>query len=524
MSLFLLSGPSYAAVFDIPSGDVTALISAINTANSNGEENTIKLEAGTYSLIAVDNGSGPDANGLPVITGVISIVGSGAQTTIVERSLSLIAAPRFRIFDIAAGARLTINQLIISGGVINGDGGGIRNAGNLVVKDSIIENNLAVRSGGGGGAGNGGGILSFGTVAIINSTIADNLSDGETGEGGGLANLGGMAIVQKSAITGNASRSGGGLFNAAMMEVLNSTITNNRAGPGAGIANVQCVSCPTAAAVRIVNSTIFDNNSGPTLGPPTVIGGGIFSSVLATTEIQNSIVAGNTLTSPPFPFTPGRGPDCFGPMATAGNNIIGDITDCGISLLATDFVGDPGLDAFTDNGTPGNGHFPLLETSPAIDAGNNDVCLSEPVLATDQIGNPRIGTCDIGAIEFSSVLTIALDIRPGSAENPINPKSNGVIPVAILGTNGFDASTIDQASLRFGPGQALAEGNGHLVDLNGDGQLDLVLHFRTQDSGIQCGDTSVSITGQTLNGTLIQGSDSITTVGCKSMPGNQKKK
>ena len=111
-------------------------------------------------------------------------------------------------------------------------------------------------------------------------------------------------------------------------------------------------------------------------------------------------------------------------------------------------------------------------------------------------------------------LSVALVVRPGSAENPVNPKSHGIIQVAILGTNGFDASTIDQASLRFGLGQALAEGNGHLVDLNGDGQLDLVLHFRTQDSGVQCSDTSVSITGQTLNGILIQGSDSITTVGC----------
>ena len=60
--------------------------------------------------------------------------------------------------------------------------------------------------------------------------------------------------------------------------------------------------------------------------------------------------------------------------------------------------------------------------------------------------------------------------------------------------------------------------------MNSDGLPDLVLHFRTQDAGVQCGDTSVSITGQTVNGISIQGSDSITTVGCKSVPTDRKKK
>lgn len=113
------------------------------------------------------------------------------------------------------------------------------------------------------------------------------------------------------------------------------------------------------------------------------------------------------------------------------------------------------------------------------------------------------------------VLTVALDIKPGRAENPINPKSNGVIPAAILSENSFDASSVDQASVRFGPKQALALGRGQLKDVNGDGLLDLLLHFRTQDAGIQCGEDSVSIIGQTVNGISIQGSDSIRTVGCK---------
>src|SRR5262249_59436703 len=57
--------------------------------------------------------------------------------------------------------------------------------------------------------------------------------------------------------------------------------------------------------------------------------------------------------------------------------------------------GAPCLAAFTDDGPPGHGHFPLLPISPAIDAGNDVACPP-----TDQLGQPRVGICDIGAIEF----------------------------------------------------------------------------------------------------------------------------
>jgi hypothetical protein len=105
-----------------------------------------------------------------------------------------------------------------------------------------------------------------------------------------------------------------------------------------------------------------------------------------TLALQNTIVAGNT----------GRdGQDCAGPVTSLGNNLIGDPTGCTITLLPTDLTGDPGLGDFTDDGTPGNGHFPLLAGSPAIDAGNDAFCPP-----TDQLGQPRVGRCDIGAIEF----------------------------------------------------------------------------------------------------------------------------
>ena len=140
------------------------------------------------------------------------------------------------------------------------------------------------------------------------------------------------------------------------------------------------------------------------------------------------------------------------------------------------------------------------------------------------IPNPQVGfsfafdNVSRGDIRLA-VVTAVLDIRSGGPNNNINPNSNAVIPVAILSTDSFDVGTVDQASLRFGPGLALAEGNGHLEDVNGDGQPDLVLRFRVRESGIQCGDTSVSITGETLNGIPIQGTDAIRTVGCKRTGG-----
>src|SRR5215813_937900 len=74
---------------------------------------------------------------------------------------------------------------------------------------------------------------------------------------------------------------------------------------------------------------------------------------------------------------------------------IGDPTGCIITLQPHDLTGDPGLATFTDNGRPGNGHFPLLPTSQAIDAGSDAVCPRR-----DQLGQRRIGRCDIGAIRF----------------------------------------------------------------------------------------------------------------------------
>ncbi|MEW5960016.1 MAG: DUF5050 domain-containing protein [Chloroflexota bacterium] len=112
-------------------------------------------------------------------------------------------------------------------------------------------------------------------------------------------------------------------------------------------------------------------------------------------------------------------------------------------------------------------------------------------------------------------ISVAIDIKPGSYPNSINPKSKGEIPVAILTTDTFDATTVDSATVRFGQtGTEAAPVQSALEDVDGDGDVDMILHFNTQDTGIQCGDTSASLTGKTSSGLPIEGSDSINTVGC----------
>lgn len=111
---------------------------------------------------------------------------------------------------------------------------------------------------------------------------------------------------------------------------------------------------------------------------------------------------------------------------------------------------------------------------------------------------------------------VSIDIKPGSYPNSINLGSNGNVPVAILSTTDFDATQVDPTTVTLAGAYVRLRGNGtpqyDVRDVNGDGQLDLVVHVSTQALQLTMTDTLAILKGKTFGGASIEGSDTVRVV------------
>ncbi len=135
-------------------------------------------------------------------------------------------------------------------------------------------------------------------------------------------------------------------------------------------------------------------------------------------------------------------------------------------------------------------------------------------------------TCNVGPGECDGsnlcVGFVLIDVKPGSFPNSINTKSMGKVPVAFLGSNTFDVTDVDVTTLEFGPSGATPVHDltdpdvyaSHLEDVNNDGFTDLVSHYIQKETGIACGVTEATLTGN-HDGQPIEGTDSVRPVPCK---------
>ncbi|MDJ0655858.1 MAG: choice-of-anchor Q domain-containing protein, partial [Xanthomonadales bacterium] len=190
---------------------------------------------------------------------------------------------------------------------------------------------------------------------------------------------------------------GGGIFSGGEIDVVNSTVSSN-IGDGAY--------ADQDSRLSSVLST-FAFNSGAGVNSQTAIPEGIIS-------LSGSLLSDNVAG------------DCGGIVDSFGYNLIGDVTGCAGSWVATtgDQTGgdgspiiDPLLGPLQDNGGPTSTHA-LVLGSLAVDAGVNDpTCGFGTTPYTDQraILRPQEAACDIGAFELIPSIQDAIDAAAPSA-------------------------------------------------------------------------------------------------------------
>lgn len=217
------------------------------------------------------------------------------------------------------------------------------------------------------------------------------------------------------------------------------------------------------------------------------------------------------------------------PAASAGGPYIAQATSWSGAWVQLDGTGssDPDDDAITYEWD-----LDLSVDSDGDSDPNNDVDANEPMpevlfpigqteislVVTDEYGlrsEPDVTTVTVSFIE------VDVDIKPGSFPNAINLGSHGVIPVAFLSDSGFDASTIDPATVTL-RGEDFADGlvklrgkkdapvpMSNLEDVDDDGDLDLVVHLETEKLAEYEIEAICKLGALTYDGYVVSGSDTI---------------
>lgn len=402
---------------DTPDGctkDDCSLREAILKANKTKKKDKIVLGPGVHQLtIAGADEDGAAAGDLD-LTRSVKVFGQEESTTIKQTVGD-------RVFDVLGKAKVTMNELRITGGDAEGSGGGVlvgENAslhlsvvmvdlnstddsggaiatygGVVRVEYSELWNNAAPAGGGGAVMADGGRVTllrswlegndaSYGgaiyaDAPIVMEVIQSDVSSNESAAGGGIFLDGGntgdadpVFTMRGSSVSDNGGDAfGGGLVVRtradqpdAEVSIEDSTISGNgTAGEGGGI-YCTCLGAP----VHLSHVTITDNTADADNNALGAAGGGIFTIPNGNLEMRASIVAAN------FDIGKVGNRDCGGePAQTLGANVFGDESCAAAS--EEDLTSDGSfLEALTDNGGWSLTHALDLNEAPLdIDTGTS---------------------------------------------------------------------------------------------------------------------------------------------------------
>ena len=359
----------------------------------------------------------------------VTISGPGSE------NLALDANATYRVIHVAFGKVVTISDLTITNGYAGSqpdlDGAGIYNDhATLSIGNCTINNNFAARNG--GGVHNTGAATMTLNSCVINGNVTGN-------DGGGICNdgTGGAAIMEiiNSTVSNNSAYHGAGICNdgrlkgVTLLQITNTTLSNNSAGDDAGaILNI----ADTKGTASISNCTISGNSA-------QTYGGGISNAAGLT--IANTTFSGNSASF--------GGSIAIGNPVTVsildtvlnagkmGGNIYNDggtVISLGYNVSSDDGGGyfngpgdqintNPLLGPLQDNGGPTLTHA-LLPGSPAIDTGDPNFT---PPPNYDQRG-PGFGRVVNGQIDIGSFEVQATIPTPTPTATPTATSTPRVTP------------------------------------------------------------------------------------------------
>ena len=310
-----------------------------------------------------------------------------------------------RIFRSYASNPITFQNVTVSGGVKEGNGGGALKAdGPVNVVNSTFSHNQAlecelkngVSSTSDPEAGTasycnqpyGGAILAEGSVHITGSTFDSNHADGA---GGGVFSYSDVTVTGSTFSNNSATSnwcwcSGGGFLALGGADVASSNLTDNSAGCEIGCDGSGGGFWAKGAA-QVVGSTLSGNQAGCGFGCQG-LGGGFYASGFS----HNSFAQDATTQLGAAGADPGN-------VVVSGSTFSGNVATCGFDIEAIDSEGH-----HSDTCGSGGGfsayHADSVSVTQSTFNGNQAVCtFSEPVDLTSQGSDPSI--CGIGGGFFT---------------------------------------------------------------------------------------------------------------------------
>ena len=165
----------------------------------------------------------------------------------------------------------------------------------------------------------------------------------------------------------------------------------------------------------------------------------------------------------------------------------------------------------------------VLDTSATVEDTTVSPQDNSSATVADAYVIPQDTSAQVSQICPVSCIQAGIDVKPGSYPNSINLGSRGVIPVAILSSNYFDATQVDPSTVELSGAGVAIKGKGNILahqeDVNGDGLIDLVVQVETENlnpAELQTG--KACLIGKTYAGDSIAGSDEIVIVPPETAP------